>query len=145
MAGPRRQAKRDRCKGVAFFDVTTLKKHLLVEVVAILLSRGCTRVHSFDLIKAPTHDERDLIHNLKPSVFAYRTLSQSRHIANAQKRMLARSLTLKTLLLITGLVAALVLLVEILFDETWLDQAILTIGTITTIGGFFSLLLRENH
>jgi hypothetical protein len=128
---------------VSIFDVTALKKNLLVEVVALLLSWGCTRVYIFELLKVPTHNEADLIHALKPSEFSYRSIAESKNIEVAQKRILANSATLRTLLVTTGIVALFVLVVQLFFGSTWLQTVILAVGTITSIAGFVFLLLRN--
>jgi hypothetical protein len=129
--------------GTSIFDVTSLKKNLLVDVVSLLLSRGCTRVYNFELIKTPTFDDADLIHALKASDYTYRNLGESRHVEAAQKRMLANFLTFRTLAIVTGAVTLFILLVQIFFGSTWLQTTVTVAGTATSIAGFLFLVLRN--
>jgi hypothetical protein len=126
----------------AVFDVTTLKKNLLVDVVALLLSRGRAGVYSFELMKVPTYGEADLIHALSSAEFTYRSLGDSRHMQLAQKRMLANLLTIRTVLTISAAIGAFVLVVQIFFASTWLQTIVTVAGTATSIAGFLFLLLR---
>lgn len=128
----------------ALFDVTSLKKNLLVDVVSLLLSRGCTQVHNFELIKQPTFGDADLIHQLKPGVdYVYRNLGESSHVEASKKRIVAHTLTLRTLAAATGGVTILVLLVQVFFGSTWLQTMVTTVGTATSIAGFLFLFLRN--
>lgn len=45
-------------KGQCLFDVSALKKNLLVDVVAVLLSVNFSDVYSFELHKKPQYDQR---------------------------------------------------------------------------------------
>lgn len=132
-------------RGNAMFDVTTLKKNLLVDVVALLLSRGCVQVYSFELLTTPKYDKRDLIHALGPNGYRYRSLAESHHVETAKNRMVARSSTFRKLLIVTAVVALIVLVVQIFFDNTWLQTAVLATATIVSIAGFFFNLLRTTH
>ncbi|MER6825662.1 hypothetical protein ABT352_06715 [Streptosporangium sp. NPDC000563] len=129
--------------GLSIFDVTSLKKNLLVDVVALLLSRGCTRVYNFELLRPPNHDESDLFHSLDEAEFTYRSLSESRHVGVAQKRMLANFLTLRQLAVVTSGVTAFVLLVQVFFGSTWLQTSVVVLGTATSISGFFFFVIRN--
>lgn len=127
------------------FDVTTLKKNLLVDVVALLLSRGYIKVYSFELIREQKYDERDLIHSLGPDDYRYRGLAESRHIATARNRMIKRSVTFRGLLIAIAPTAAVVFAAQFFFDKTWLQGAVLALATVASIAGFLFLLLRADR
>ncbi|MFO1429226.1 MAG: hypothetical protein U1F76_03670 [Candidatus Competibacteraceae bacterium] len=52
-------------KGNCIIDVSALKKNLLIDAVATLLSIEFSEVYSFELKKRPSYDETDLYHNLR--------------------------------------------------------------------------------
>ncbi|MBD2898406.1 hypothetical protein amrb99_73760 [Actinomadura sp. RB99] len=130
--------------GRPMFDVTTLKKNLLMDVVALLLSRDCSDVFNFELLKAPNYDERDLIHALRPNEYKYRSIAESRHIEAARRRMVSRSMTFRSIawltLAITGIVAA----VQIFFPNGWGQAAVTVIATATSIAAWLYFFRREN-
>jgi hypothetical protein len=137
--------------GHGIFDVTALKKNLLVDVVALLLSRGCTRIFEFEIVnKERSYDERDLIHSLTEvdkateGTFIYRNLTESPHLASAERRMLARSVTFRMLILVTAIVAAIVLIVQIFLPSSWFATAILAAATTAAIAGWLYPLLRRD-
>ncbi|GAA0970836.1 hypothetical protein GCM10009555_020460 [Acrocarpospora macrocephala] len=129
--------------GSSIFDVTSLKKNLLVDVVSLLLSRGCIRVYNFELLKSPNYDESDLIHALDESEFTYRSLGDSRHVEIARKRMLANFLTLRQLSFVTAGVALSVLVIQAFFGSTWLQTFVTVLGTATSIAGFLFFIIRN--
>ncbi len=82
--------------GRGMFDVTALKKNLLVDISVLLVSRGCTRIFEFEILRRPRfYDQRDLIHELKEpdrttkGDYTYRNLTESAHLKSAVKRMIA--------------------------------------------------------
>ncbi|GAA1017467.1 hypothetical protein [Streptomyces thermogriseus] len=132
--------------GRAIFDVTTLKKNLLVDVVSLLVSRGCMEFYSFDLGRAPRYfDDRDLIHSLDPDGYSYRRISDSPHIEAARKRMVARSATLRFLLLSASVVGALVILVQFFFPDSWADKLVVAAATAASIVSLLFVLQREDR
>ena len=128
------------------FDVTTLKKNLLVDVVALLLSRGWTNIYSFELITSgqPRYDDKGLIHALGPIGFRYRSLAESKHIQKARSRIVARSVTFRTLFIVTGIVAFTVFMIELFFANTILASSILALATIASIVGALFPLVRKD-
>jgi hypothetical protein len=131
--------------GPVMFDVTTLKKNLLVDVFGLLLSRGWTDIYSFELVTSgqPQFDERGLIHALGPSGFRYRNLADSKHVEMARERIVARSVTFRTLLIATGSVALIVLIIQVFFANTVLESGILAIATVAAIVGCVVPILRN--
>jgi hypothetical protein len=136
--------------GHAIFDVTALKKNLLVDAVVLLLSRGCNQVFDFEILRRRRYfNERDLIHNLnetdnaKVGDFVYRNLTATSHLRVAQRRMVARSITFRNLILLTAVVGAIVLLVHIFFPSSWAETAVLTAATTAAIVSLLFLLLRD--
>lgn len=124
--------------GGAMFDVTTLKKNLLVEVASILLSRGCLDFYTFELTaKRRFFDHRDLIHNLDTISFRYRRVSDSRHIDTARRRLVSRSTSMRRVLIVNVCVCAVVLSVQLLFPASWADKALIAVATAASIAAMF--------
>lgn len=132
--------------GEVMFDVTTLKKNLLVDVVALLLSRGWTRIFNFELVTSgvPKYDERGLIHALGPAGFRYRSLAESKHVEKARSRIISRSITFRTVLRITAGVAIVVLGIQLFFANTVLESGILAVATVAAIVGCLIPLIRKD-
>jgi hypothetical protein len=128
------------------FDVTTLKKNLLVDVVALLLSRGWTNIYSFELVTSgqPQYDDKGLIHALGPTGFRYRSLAESKHVEKARSRIVSRSITFRTFFIVTAGVAFTVFIIEVLFANTILASGILIIATIASIVGVLFPLVRKD-
>lgn len=134
----------------AVFDVTALKKNLLVDVVVLLLSRGCSRVFDFEILRREVfHDQRDLIHSLRPSNnvsrgdYLYRNLAENDHVKQAIKRMVARSMTFRQLVIVTALVAVVVSAVQISFPSSWAQTLVTIVATVAAIAGWLFLLQRD--
>jgi hypothetical protein len=128
------------------FDVTTLKKNLLVDVFALLLSRGWTEIFNFELVTSgePRYDERGLIHALGPTGFHYRSLAESKHVEKARSRIISRSITFRTVLMITAGVAIVVLTIQLFFANTVLESGILATATVAAIVGCLIPLIRKD-
>jgi hypothetical protein len=137
--------------GRGIFDVTTLKKNLLVDTVVILISHGCTDVFDFEIVKngPRSYDERELIHNMteatevQPGDYMYRNLIENDHLARAERRLITRSLTVRSLIAVTAAVGIAVLLVEIFFSHSWPGVAIGVVATTAAISAWFAPLLRR--
>ena len=134
----------------AVFDVTALKKNLLVDVVVLLLSRGCSRVFDFEILRRGVfYDERDLIHSLKPSNnvsrgdYLYRNLAENSHVKLAVKRMVARSMTFRQLVVVTALVTVIVSVIQVSFPSSWAQTAVTIFATVAAIAGWLFLLRRD--
>lgn len=126
------------------FDVTTLKKNLLIDVVALLLARGCTEVYSFELLKKPTYDDRDLIHALTPNQYKYRGIAESRHVETARRRMVSRSLTFRSIAWLTIAIGIFVIAVQILFPRSWIQSMVVSTATATSIAAWLYAFRRDN-
>ncbi|TNM32095.1 hypothetical protein [Streptomyces sedi] len=130
----------------AVFDVTTLKKNLLVDVTSLLVSRDCLEFYSFDLGEAPRHfDDRELIHSLDPGRYRYRRISDSPHVVTARKRMVARSATLKVLLFSASSVGLSVILIQFLLSGSWVDRLVVAIATAASIVSLILALRRDDR
>jgi hypothetical protein len=130
--------------GRSRFDVTTLKKNLLIDVVALLLARGCTEVYSFELLKTPNYDDRDLIHALTPNEYRYRSIAESRHVEAARRRMVSRSLTFRSIVWVTVAIGLLVIAVQILFPRSWIQSMVVSTATATSIAAWLYAFRRDN-
>jgi hypothetical protein len=130
--------------GPVMFDVTTLKKNLLVDVVALLLSRGWTDIRTFELVTShqPKFDEQGLIHALG-NRFSYRNLADSKHVEKARSRIVSNSLTFRTVLIITAGVALVVFIIQLFFANTALESGILALATVAAIAAWLFTLIRK--
>jgi hypothetical protein len=131
--------------GQSMFDVTTLKKNLLVDVVVLLLSRGCVDVYSFELMSAPQYNEHGLIHMLSPSDYTYRVLAESRHVDSAKKRMISRTIDFRALILLTVVIALVVVLVQVFTPNTWLQTIVIIVANATSIAAWLFGFRRNSH
>ena len=129
------------------FDVTTLKKNLLVDVVALLLSRGRTEIFNFEQVTAgqPRFDERGLIHALSPNGFVYRGIAESKHVEKARARFVAKAITFRTALAVTAIVGLAVIIIQIFFANTALESIILAIATVAAISGWLYTFVRDDR
>jgi hypothetical protein len=130
--------------GASLFDVTALKKNLLVDAVALLISLGESGVWTFEILKAPTYGVSDLVHNLtEERDYKYRCLTGSRHVEEARKRMILGAVTLRTLIAATAAILVPVLAVQLFWPSTVFQSFIVAIGTTTSIAGWlFFMRLR---
>lgn len=127
----------------AVFDVTALRNSLLVDVVALLLSQGSSQLWTFDAIRRFTFDSRDLIHAMNENVdYMYRCLSDSKHVETAIKRMLARSLTFRSLLVITIVLLVPIGTVHLLFPQSWVQSIIISVTSTVGIATWFLVMKR---
>lgn len=130
--------------GGALFDVTALKKNLLVDTMALLLSGVETEVCVFELLKTPSFDVEDLIHKLtEDQDYKYRRLTDSRHVKEARKRMVSGSLTMRALGAITLATIVPVVIVEIFWRDTWIQSGLVGLGTATSIAGWFFFMSQD--
>lgn len=68
----------DACEHI--FDVTAVAKGYLVDVYVILRFKNISAVHTFEIFKKLSFDERDLIHNLVyKKTYAYTCLAETTH------------------------------------------------------------------
>ncbi|MER6593251.1 hypothetical protein ABT214_15645 [Micromonospora purpureochromogenes] len=136
--------KRFAKKNDALFDVTALKKNLLVDTIALLLSQAETEVWTFELLKNPTFGVDDLAHNLtEDQDYKYRRLTDSKHVETARRRMIAGSLTMRALAVITAAIVVPVVMVQIFWPNSWIQSGIVGIGTATSIAGWFFFMHRQ--
>jgi hypothetical protein len=136
--------------GHAAFDVTALKKNLLVDVVVLLLSRGCNRVFDLEILRRGRYfNEQDLIHNLKEGDnvdsgdYIYRNLIETGQLRLARRRMVARSMTFRKLILTTVMVAVIVLITQFFFPSSWAETTVLAASAIAAIATLLLGLLRD--
>jgi hypothetical protein len=139
----------DRLKGFissgpCIFDVSALKKKLLVDVVALLLSNGFSEVYSFELLKSPTYDERDLIHALRHEEYVYRNLTDSAPVRKALERVTSRYIRFRTMVRIALILFFLIGVPQILFADSWLTRIFGSLSAVASIASFlFFFVLKE--
>lgn len=94
----RQKSRTNNC----LFDVTGLRKGLLMDLAAALLALDNDKVHSFELKRAPRFDQTDLFHSLKlHEEYEYRSLLSSPVVRAAVKRLRHWTVQAKTLALTT--------------------------------------------
>jgi hypothetical protein len=135
--------KQFSARGSGVFDVTALKKHLLVDVVALLLSQGSSEVYSFELIKSPRFNEEDLIHSLREGEFEYRNLTASIPVQRAADRITRRSIRFRTLIGLTLSLGILLVVTQVFFADTWLMTAFGLASIAASIGSYLFPLVRD--
>jgi len=134
--------------GHGIFDVTALKNNLLVDVVIGLLSRGSTRIFAFEILKTgkPSYDERDLIHNMKekgkrtPGEYVYRNLLENQNVKSAIARIVSRSLQVRSLIILTSVVATIIVLIQIFYARSWPETVVAVVAAVAAIGAWLSSL-----
>lgn len=125
--------------GKRLIDVSALKKNLLVDVVATLLSIGFQDVYSFELRKAPTFDEDDLYHNLKHGDdFLFRNLATSESVKRSLKRIGRWNSRVNVIVLVTVLLALVASPVSYFLKDS---PSLMVLNTIASILGISSFLL----
>jgi hypothetical protein len=128
------------------FDITTLKKNLLVDVVALLLSRGRTEIFSFEQVTAgqPRYDDKGLIHALSPNGYYYRSVAQSKLVEKARARFVAKAITFRTALVVTAVVGLVVIIIQVFFANKALESIILAIATVAAIASWLYTFVRDD-
>jgi len=133
-------------EGSSLFDVTALRKELVVDVVALLLSRGCSEIYSFEIVKSPLYyDDRDLIHSLDESHddFHYRNLTVSAPVQTALDRIVSRSIRFRTLLAFTASLGLLLIAAQTFFSHTPLMSILGAVSIAASIGSYLFPLVRD--
>lgn len=134
-------------KGSCIFDVSALKKNLLVDVVAILLSIGFSEVYSFELNplkKKQTYDQRDLYHNLQHNRdFIFRNLTTSTPVKLSLRRIRRWSARSRAIMFFTAVMAALFIPLSIFWKESPLLTSLNIAAMIASIGSYLFLLVYE--
>lgn len=131
-------------KGNCIFDVTALKKNLLVDVVTTLISYSFSDVYSFELKKRQTYDQKDLYHNLRHGEsYIYRNLTVSEPVKSSMRRISKWALRSKAIMIFTAVVALLFIPVSLF----WKNSPILTIfntaAVIASISSYLFLLVKD--
>jgi hypothetical protein len=121
-----------------------LKKNLLVDVVATVLSLTFAEIYSFELRKPPKHDQSDLYHALYGSNdYVYGNLTTSMSVRKSLRRISRWSARAKVVMVFTAVLAAIFIPISLL----WSDSKVLVIFNIAamaaSIGSYLFLLVRE--
>lgn len=133
-------------KGNAIFDVTALRKDLLVDIVALCTSRSFTRIYTFELRREPHYDQRDLIHNLRLGAdYIYRNLTASTAVQLAVSRIQSRTISTKTLLAATGLLVVALILTQIFWPRGWVMTLFALASVACGIVQTLALFLRDQR
>ena len=131
-------------KGNCTFDLSALKKNLLVDIVAIVISYSFSDVYTFELRKKPTFDQNDLYHNLRyDESFIFRNLADSHLVRNSLRRISRWSVKTRTILILTVIIS----LVFISLSIFWKNSPLLTIfnnlAIIASLGSYLYLFIKD--
>lgn len=131
-------------KGDCIIDVSALKKNLLVDVVATLLSIGFSEAYSFELIKKQTFNQADLYHNLRINDdYIFRNLAKSESVARSLRRISKWSARAKAIMLFTALLAGIFIPLSVFWKDSHLLTVLNIAAMIASIGSYLFLFVRE--
>lgn len=132
--------------GSCIIDVSALKKNLLVDVVATLLSIGFSEVYSFELKKKQTYDQTDLYHNLRANEdFIFRNLAKSDSVTRSLQRISRWSARAQAIMLFTVILAAVFIPLSFLWRDSYLLSALNIAAMAASIGSYLFLFVRERR
>lgn len=131
-------------KNGCIIDVSALKKNLLVDVVATLLSIGFSEVYSFELKKKQTYDQADLYHNLRVNDdFVFRNLARSDSVARSLNRISRWTARSRAIMIFTAILAAIFIPLDLLWKDSTLLSAFNIAAMAASIGSYLYLFVRE--
>lgn len=131
-------------KGSCIIDVSALKKNLLVDVVATLLSIGFSGVYSFELKKKQTYDQADLYHNLRVSDdFVFRNLARSDSVTRSLHRISRWTARSQAIMIFTAVLAMVFIPLGLVWKESNLLSAFNIAAMAASIGSYLFLFVRE--
>lgn len=122
--------------GDALYDVTALRKSLLVDITSIMISINAKGLGAFELIKKPSYDDRDLYHCLEIGTdYQYRDLSGTKPVQGAMHRVSAATRRVRrTLATLAGVLFLLGVFALILDWESAVSVASLAGGVASIVG-----------
>jgi hypothetical protein len=121
-------------EGNCIFDVTALKKNLLVDVVATLISLQFSEVYSFEILKKPTFGPSDLYHMLQPGDgYLFRNLASSNSVKVSLARIGRWSLNVRRALFMVAMLTAAIFIAMSLYPESKVSFALTVAGTVASI------------
>jgi len=130
--------------GNCLFDVSALKKNLLVDVVTILLSYNFSEVYSFELQKKPSFGQKDLYHNLKrDNSFAFRNLANSEPVQNSLRRISRWTLRARAIFMYTAIVALIFIPISIFWKDSSAVIVFNSAAIIAGIGSYLYMFVRK--
>lgn len=133
-------------KSDCIMDVSALKKNLLVDVVATLLSIGFSGVYSFELKKRQTYGQADLYHSLRVNEdFIFRNLARSESVKKSLHRISRWSARSRALMLFTALLAAVFIPLSFIWKDSSLLSALNVAAMAASIGSYLFLFVTERR
>jgi len=131
--------------GSCVFDVSALKKNLLVDVLATLLSLSFSEVYSFEL-KRQTFGPSDLYHALTPNEdFTWRNLTTSSSVRRALKRISRWNLRSRLALIFVAAIAGIFALLRVFYPEGESLSIFNAAAMVASIGSFFFILVMDRY
>lgn len=122
------------------FDVTAVKNDLLVEIATLLISLNHPRASSFELLRPPNHDYRDLYYFLGTDEFRCKNLLDGPNIARALRRTAFRQVNRRLLLAAACTVLLLVVFTNYLWPQSIGANFLNAVATAASITGVVTLV-----
>lgn len=133
-------------KRSCIIDVSALKKNLLVDVVATLLSIGFSEVYSFELKKKQSYDQADLYHNLSVNDdFVFRNLARSESVTRSLRRISKWAARSQAIMIFTAILAVIFIPLGLLWKDSTLLSAFNIAAMAASIGSYLFLFVRERR
>lgn len=130
-------------KKASIFDVSALKKNLLTDVVSCLISIRHKYVYSFELIKEPDFNERDLYHNLNRDDFVYRNLLDSKIVQNSMNRIARWHARTKLISILVFILFLIITPISFYLGETKYFYSLNIIALVCSIASFLFLFSQK--
>ncbi len=128
--------------GDCIFDVSALKKHLLIDVVAILLSLEFSQVYAFELKKKPSFNVDDIYHKLEKHDFSYQNLTSSINVQKSIKILHRGIIDRKKLVKFLILLAIVFVPLSIFWPNSPLFSVFSTLAMIASVAGYLFLATK---
>lgn len=131
-------------KSTCIIDVSALKKNLLIDVVATLLSIEFIEVYSFELKKKPTFNQSDLYHNLRHhDDYIFRNLAVSDSVKKSLGRIGKWSATAKTIMIFTAILAVISITLGFIWKDSTFLSTLNIISMMASISSYLFLFVRD--
>jgi hypothetical protein len=125
-------------------DVTAVKKNLLVDIIAVLLSLSFSDVYNFELIKPQEFDQLDLWHNMRYSKdFVYNNLAASKAVQNGLMRISRWSMRVQSVMLVSAILAGGFVALSLLRPESKALTLFNISAMVASVGSYIFLLVRR--
>lgn len=129
-------------KEKVIFDITTLKKDTLINIVSYFLANKINNVYYFDILKKPNYDEKDLIHNLTQKDFSYENVFENKHIEKSINQLTRTSNFMKIGISVSSSLAVLLFILVAINDQY--ASFIGIVGSLASLISLAALFIKKN-